>query len=45
MIRLEMKKCNLISAEKEQKYEHYNQVKLVNINSLQARKYCHLLTY
>ena len=45
MIRLEMKKYNLILAEKEQKYEHYNQIKLVNINFLQAKKYCHLLTY
>ena len=30
MIRLEMKNCNIILTEKQQKYQHYHQVKLKN---------------
>ena len=25
------------------KYQHYHQVKLINMNILQAKKYCHLI--
>ena len=39
MIRLEMKSCNSKSLEKQQKYQHYHQVKLVNIYLLQTNKY------
>ena len=28
MIRLEMKNCNMISTEKQQKYKRYHQVKI-----------------
>ena len=34
MIRLETKNCNTILPEKEQKYQHCNQVKLMNMNIL-----------
>ena len=33
------KNCNVILTKKLQKYEHYHQVKLININMLQAKKY------
>ena len=39
MIRLEMKNCNTILKEKQQKFEHYNQVKLLNMNILRENKY------
>ena len=39
MIRLEMKNCNVILADKQQKHQHYYQVKLINMNILQAKKY------
>ena len=39
MIRLEIKDCNMILIEKRQKYEHYHQEKLKNLNILQAKKY------
>ena len=29
--------------EKEQKYQHYHQVKFINMNILQVKKYCHLI--
>ena len=32
-------KYNTILTEKQQKYQHYHQVKLTNMNSLQAKKY------
>ena len=41
MIKLKMKKSNTILTEKRQKYQHYRQVKLININILQRKKYCH----
>ena len=31
-----MKRCNMILTEKQQKYQHYHQVKLTNINILQS---------
>ena len=39
MIRLEMKKYNVKLTEKQQKYYHYHQVKLMNMNILQMKKY------
>ena len=38
MIRLMMKKLNMILMEKLQKYLHYHQAKLININVLQVKK-------
>ena len=43
MIRLEMKSYNKILIEKEQKYQPYHQVKLINMNTLQMKKYYHLI--
>ena len=43
MIRLEMKSYNKILTEKQQKYQHYHQVKLINMNTLQMKKYYHLI--
>ena len=34
-----MKKCNMILTETLQKHQHYHQVKLVNMNILQVKKY------
>ena len=34
MLRLEMKKYNMILTEKQQKYQHYHQVKLVHMTFL-----------
>ena len=39
MIRLEMKNCNTTLTAKQQTYQHYNQIKLINTNILQVRKY------
>ena len=39
MIRLEMKNYNMVLIERQQKYQHYHQVKLLNINILQKNKY------
>ena len=41
--RLKMKKYNMILTEKQQKHEHYHQVKFINIIILQAKKYYHLI--
>ena len=41
MIRLQMKNCSMILTEKQQKYQHYHPVKLINTNILWAKKYCH----
>ena len=38
MIRLEMKNYNMILTEKQQKYRLHHQVKLMNMNMLQAKK-------
>ena len=43
MIKLKMKNYNSILTEKQQKYKHYHQKKLINMNILQTKKYCHLL--
>ena len=39
MIRLEMKNYNKILTERQQKYHHYHQGKLINLNILQAKIY------
>ena len=38
MIGLEMKNCNMILTEKQQKYQHYHLEKLINMNILQVKK-------
>ena len=43
MIKLKMKNYNTILTEKQQKYQHYYQAKLINMNILQAEKYYHLI--
>ena len=43
MIRLEMKNCNTMLTEKQQKYQNYHLEKLVNMNILQVKKYCLLV--
>ena len=43
MIKLRMKNYNTILIEKQQKYQHYHPEKLINMNILQAKKYCHLI--
>ena len=39
MKRLEIKNCSMILIEKLQKYQHYHQVKLINMNILQVKKF------
>ena len=43
MIRLEVKNCNMILTDKQQKYQCYRQVKSRNMNFLQAKESCHLI--
>ena len=43
MIRLKMKNYNKLLTEKQQKYQHYHEVKLINMNILQVKKYCYLV--
>ena len=43
MTNLGMKNYNTVLAEKQQKYEHYHQVKSMNMNILQANKSYHLI--
>ena len=43
MIRLEMKNYTMKLTEKQQKYQHYYQVKSTNINILRGKKYCLLI--
>ena len=38
MIRLEMKNYNMMLTEKQQNYQHYCRVKLINMNILQVKK-------
>ena len=40
-----MKNCNMILTEKQEKYQLYCEVKLINMNFLQVKKYCHLIKY
>ena len=37
--RLEVNNCNMMLTEKQQKYQHYHQVKFINMNILQVKKY------
>ena len=39
MKRLEMKKCNKILLDKQQKYQDYHQEKLINMNIFQVKKF------
>ena len=39
MIKLEMKNYSMTLTEKQQKYQRYGHVKLININILQLKKY------
>ena len=39
MIRFEVKNYSMMLIEKLQKYQHYHQVKVMNMNNLQAKKY------
>ena len=39
MIRLEIKNCNMILTEKHQKYQHYHLEKIINMFTLQVKKY------
>ena len=32
----------MILTDRQQKYQHYNLEKLINMNFLQLKKYCHL---
>ena len=43
MIKLEMKSCNIILTEKQQKHHHYHQVKMRKMSNLQVKKYCCLM--
>ena len=38
-----MKNYNMILTEKQQKYQRYGQVKLINMNILQVQNYYHLI--
>ena len=43
MIRLEMKNYNKSLTDKKQKHQHCCQVKLINMNVMQVKKYHHLI--
>ena len=43
MKKLKMKNYNTILIEKQQKYQHYCQVKLINMSILQVKEYYHLI--
>ena len=43
MIKLKMENYNIILIEKQQKYQHYHKEKLINRNTLQVKKYYHLI--
>ena len=43
MIRLEIKNYNTILTEKQHKYQHYHQVKLITMNLLQVENYYYLI--
>ena len=38
-VKLEIKKYNMVLTETQQKYRHYHQVKLINMNNLRVKKY------
>ena len=39
MVRIEIKSYNMILTEKQEKYQHYHQVKFIYMNILQVKKY------
>ena len=39
-VKIRNEKYNTILTEKQQKYRHYYQVKYINMNSLEVKKYC-----
>ena len=43
MIKLKMKAYNMILTQEQQKYQNYPEVKVINMNILQAKKYYHLI--
>ena len=43
MIRLDMKNYNMILAEMQQQRQRYLQLKLINMNILQMKKYFYLI--
>ena len=43
MIRLKIKNYNMMLIEELQKYLPYHQAKLISMNMLQVKKYCHLI--
>ena len=42
MIRLEIKISNMLLTENQEKYQHYRMEKYIDVNTLQAKKYCFL---
>ena len=44
MVKLKMKNYKVMLTEMQQKYHRYHQVKLINMNILQAKKYYHLIS-
>ena len=40
---LEIKKCNMILTEKQQKHQHCHLEKIINMNILQVKKYSRLI--
>ena len=45
MIRLEMKNCNMILTQKQQKYQPYHLEKLINMKILQVEKYYRVIKH
>ena len=43
MTKLKMKNYKTILTEKLQKYQHHYQAKLINMNTLEVKKYYHLI--
>ena len=43
MIKLKVKNYDTILTEKQQEYQYYYHVKLINMNFLQMKKFYHLL--
>ena len=41
--KIRYEKLQIILTEKQQKYQHYYQVRLINMNVLQEKKYCLLI--
>ena len=41
--KIRYEKLQIILTEKQQKYQHYYQVRLINMNILQEKKYCFLI--